>query len=815
MLRRLALAIATLLFAAAPVHAGSSVQAAESRYDSLIDEAKAAMMAEPDKALSRAKVAEAFAKAVTAPRDRALAVAQSQWLEGEALYRINKPDAAQPVVAAALATVVRIDPRSKLHGDLLLSDASIALVAGRLPQALAEFQTAFQIFGKLREARSQAKVLQYIGSIYFDARDYPKVLKYYAQSAEVYKGDPALTIAAYNNLGDTLKEMHRFREAEADYRKALAVARQLDSPVLMVRVLNNIASAQYWSVDLAGADSTADRALVMTRHLDSGEEPFLWGVKAQTALARRDLAAARQDLARTFAGSDLRTTTLPYREFHETAYKLYRATGDDGAALVHLAAFKRLDDQAREVAASTNAALMGARFDFANQELRITRLKAGQLQRDIALERSRAKLRSTILYSALGTALVVVVGTLFAFFSIRRSRNEVRAANATLSDVNAELKTALAAKTRFLATTSHEIRTPLNGILGMTQLMLHDKKLPDMQRDRVQVVYDAGTMMKALVDDILDVAKIETGNLTIEHVDVELHPLIDGVARLWGDEARAKGLAFDVALDDCPARMVGDPRRVRQIVFNLMSNAVKFTDHGSVRVSAVADGGDLLLSVSDTGIGIAGEQHDVIFESFHQVDGELTRKHGGTGLGLAICRELAQAMGGEIEVTSEVGKGSTFTVRLPLGCPAEPLAAEAQAWPAALADASGLVVEPNALTRSILTAALAPSVGKVVGVGPDELGGAIDLDQPHHVVADLGGLAAQGDARDMVSRLAAATPGGQITLLTTQDLTTGDEDGLRTAGAVQILKRPMPLPDLVAALGRAHVDALGKQAIAA
>ncbi len=808
---KFALAALVLVFAA-PVIAADAPTAFEAE----LGEAKRSMMAEPDKALVHAAAAARLAESIPAIRDRRLSLAQAQWLQGEALNRVNKSEDARPIIASAIATVSRLDRDSKLHGDLLLADASINSVTGRLPEALAEAQTAYGIFSKLGEARSQAKVLQFIGSIYFDARDYPRVLKYYAQSAEVYKGDPALTIAAYNNLGDTLKEMRRFREAETHYRRALAVAREVQSPVLEVRVLNNIASAEYWAGDLAKADATADHALTLARGLDTGDEPFLWGVKAQIALARNNRAAAAADLDRTFAGADLSATTVPYREFHDTAYKLYRATGDNARALVHLAAFKRLDDQAREVAASTNASLMGARFDFANQELRITKLKAGQLQRDIALERSRAKLRSTILFGALGVAAVVVIGTMLAFFSIRRSRNEVRAANATLSDVNVELNKALTAKTRFLATTSHEIRTPLNGILGMTQVMLHDRSLAGEQRDRVRVVHDAGTMMKALVDDILDVAKIETGKLTVEQSDIELHPILDGVARLWGDEARAKGLAFELALDDCPARMVGDARRLRQIVFNLMSNAVKFTDRGSVRLSAAAVGEDLVIRVADTGIGIAPEQLQVVFESFHQIDGELTRRHGGTGLGLAICRELAQALGGDVTVESEVGRGSTFSVRLPLGSSAE-AERDTTAWPSTLAEASVLVVDGNALTRSILSASIAGAAGRVRGVAPDEAVAASALDRVHHIVADLASLSADGDARRAVEALVASQHGTplRLTLLAVEMPDEATAAALRDAGAAQILKRPIAVVELIAALARIHSGAPNTRAIAA
>ena len=774
----------------------------------LVGEAKLAMMAEPDKALRYAREARVAAAAAT-PRDRELLLAEAGWLEGEALTRINRPEEARTIIGAALTTVLKLQPRSKLHGDLLMSAASINWMTGHIREALAQFQAAHGMFATLGEARSQAKALQYIGTIYFDARDYPRMLNYYKQSAEVFEGDPALTVAAYNNQGDALKEMRRFKEAIADYRHALAVAREIDSPVLEVRILTNLASAYVQAGALATAEATADRGLQRSEGHDSGWEPFLWGVKAQAALARGDLPSAQRNIERTFAGTQPTTTTVQFREFHETAFKLYEALGREKEALAHLVAFKRLDDEVREVAVSTNSAIATGRFDFANQELRIAKLKAGQLQRDIALQRSRAQFEAFVLYGALGAAGLVLAGLLGGFSSLRRSRNQVRDANRTLSQVNEELETALSAKTRFLATTSHEIRTPLNGILGMTQVMLHDRALPDPQRDRVRIVHEAGQTMKALVDDILDLAKIEGGKLVIEQTEVELRALLDGAAQLWVGQAESKGLALVTDLGRAPDRIVGDARRLRQVVFNLMSNAVKFTRSGTVTLGAEVTDGVLVLTVADTGIGIAPEQFDAVFKSFHQVDGEVTRHYGGTGLGLAICRELVAGMGGEIALESTPGVGSTFIVRLPLqACPvsAEPEPSDGR-WPGTLADATVLVIEGNPLTRSVMAAALRGSVASVA-VGDADAAAAAGRSF-HHAVVDIGTLGVEAAP----ARIAALTAdGAAATVLATEAVDPVLYAALARAGVVQVLTRPFAPADLVAALQRAHAARLAEVA---
>ena len=210
-------------------------------------------------------------------------------------------------------------------------------------------------------------------------------------------------------------------------------------------------------------------------------------------------------MARTFAGVDLATSPAPFREFHETAWKTYAQLGDEHLALAHLAAFKRLDDESRNLAASTTAALMSAQFDFANQKSRIAQLKAGQLQRDVQLARTRNLITTVLLIGS-----TIIAGLLaVSFLWIRRSRNDVRAANGKLSEANFALEKALKARTEFLATTSHEIRTPLNGILGMTQVLLGERKIDAETREKIALVHGAGETMRALVDDILDIARME------------------------------------------------------------------------------------------------------------------------------------------------------------------------------------------------------------------------------------------------------------------------------------------------------------------
>jgi signal transduction histidine kinase/L-asparagine transporter-like permease/AmiR/NasT family two-component response regulator len=268
------------------------------------------------------------------------------------------------------------------------------------------------------------------------------------------------------------------------------------------------------------------------------------------------------------------------------------------------------------------------------------------------------------------------------------------------------------AKSQFLAVMSHEIRTPLNGVLGMAQAM-ERSVLSGVQKDRLDVIRQSGESLLAILNDVLDISKIESGKLDLEAAPFDLETLALGAHSAFTGLANNKGLSFNVAV--APAARgsyLGDSARIRQILYNLISNAVKFTAEGEVRVSIDRRDGDVLIRVADTGIGISAEQAGRLFEPFIQADSSTTRKFGGTGLGLAICKELCSAMGGAIEVVSQPGGLTTFEVRLPLEF--LPGAAEAQQMSLAAAESSALsgglrilAAEDNPINQLVLKTLLA------------------------------------------------------------------------------------------------------------
>ena len=243
---------------------------------------------------------------------------------------------------------------------MLMAKASVQGDRGQVQQALQGFQAAYRIFGKAGEPRSQAKALMYIGSIYQDARDYGKVLQYYAQAAEAYPADQTLTVVARNNVGRALVSLKKYPEAIAEFEKARAIARQMGSRQLEAEILTNqaVAEVEWGRLDAAQTHVDTSLRLVQSEPGAGDELPAIWAVGAQVQLARHEPKAAAALLTRAFSGVDLDNTPLPFRDFHATAYQTFSQLGDEHQALAHLRAYKRLDDQARDLAASTNAALM-------------------------------------------------------------------------------------------------------------------------------------------------------------------------------------------------------------------------------------------------------------------------------------------------------------------------------------------------------------------------------------------------------------------------------------------------------------------------
>lgn len=380
-----------------------------------------------------------------------------------------------------------------------------------------------------------------------------------------------------------------------------------------------------------------------------------------------------------------------------------------------------------------------------------------------------------------------------------------------LRAARAEAERASRAKSDFLASISHEIRTPMNSVIGFSELLLEEELSP-RQREYAERLQIAGKSLLALIDDILDMSKIEAGKLDIEHIPFSPGQIVDEALAVIRPQATAKRLDLLASgTNNLPGWIKGDPTRLRQVLLNLLGNAVKFTDHGRIAIAAVVIGegenAQLQFTVTDTGIGIPIERHSSLFQEFSQIDRATARRHGGTGLGLSISRRLAEAMGGTVGVESSLGAGSSFrfSIALTPSSPPRLVGAEPVATaPTAPAPSYRILVAEDLEVNQIVIEQFLAAAGHHVTLAGDGLAALEALQRAHFDLVlmdmempEIDGLAATKAIRAM------SAPLRDIPIVAlTANAMLGDTATCKEAGMNDYLSKPIDRKRLLATVAR-------------
>ncbi|WP_339746566.1 EAL domain-containing protein [uncultured Maricaulis sp.] len=546
-------ATAVLLAPCAPANAWQAAPSTQAtrpvELTTLIDQAKAAMMANPADALTLIAAAETLLDAGVGDRDAGsdTDLATIWWLESEALTRLGRPIDAKPVALRALAQLGAEPERTKLYADIMVSLGRINKSTSEYGLAFENFQHAYEVYRAIGDRRSESIVLQSIGSIYTDAHQYQRAVEYYDDATDRYTGDPALELAANNNLGNAYRELGQYNEALEHFERARVLAAEMGSGTLQARILNNIATLHIAFGEFEAAAQAIDTAFAtIDDPVHSEWARFLWGARARIAYGRGQYRLAQSDIGHTFDGVSLDETTQSFAEYHAAAADIYQALTLWDLAVPHLRAFKRLDDEGRDVAASANTTLLAAQFDFAEQELQIEQLRTDGLERNFELANARARQRMIGLSGLLALSFF---GLFLIYIRHRSSREQQRVLEKALYvDLDTGLPSRAAAE-RAIGDLSERERRPVTLIaLGIERHKHLENALGFVKASQLKTVMAERIaeevnveLVTLLAPDILGVL------LPVPDADAAL-PAAEQMRRCFNTPVTLDGVEIDVAV---------------------------------------------------------------------------------------------------------------------------------------------------------------------------------------------------------------------------------------------------------------------------
>lgn len=495
-----------------------------------------------------------------------------------------------------------------------------------------------------------------IGVVYNEQLDTLKAIEYNKKALEtsINANDHDIIAAASNNLGMIYKNLGQYDSAKVYYRKSINMFQQFDKSGMLPNPLGNMAEVFRLTQEYDSALVYAHQSIHLAKELnyDYSLSGGYWTL-AQTFrdMGKSDSAGiyysqAKEIIEKTNSKSDIRI-------FYSDLSAFYASVGNYQSAYEYLQKAEVIKDLIYNTDNNKVLKEIEAKYQASKKEQEI-------LKREEQINRQRM-----FTYSAMATSVFF----LLLLFFIYRSNRLKQKSNKLLAIAKDKAEQSEKFKQQFLANMSHEIRTPMNAVMGMTNLLI-DKGPRDDQLNYLEGIQKSSNTLLHIINDILDISKIEAGKIAMEEIDYSIHEVVDQVVQTLHYKAVEKGLELITDIDpDLPDVVLGDPTRLNQVLMNLAGNAVKFTEKGSVTIEIKKTGieNKIRYSIIDTGIGISKDNLQSVFESFSQAHSSDTRKFGGTGLGLTISKQLVELMGGNLSIESEEGAGTVFSFEL--NCP--------------------------------------------------------------------------------------------------------------------------------------------------
>jgi signal transduction histidine kinase/DNA-binding NarL/FixJ family response regulator len=546
---------------------------------------------------------------------------------------------------------------------------NVYFVQGDWDEALDYFSRALMLYEESGNLRGKASIYGCLGSLHEFQDDPQKAIEYYQKSISIYQflGDNLGLASILNLIGNVNTGTGDYENAFEYFKKSLELNEQMDVGSGIAYCYNNMGVMYECRGDYEGALEFARKGLKISEEinfisLQAGSLSQIGGIHYKQGDYRSALEYSTKSLemAKEFGIAE------HIMHSSETLYKTYKALGSYEKALEMHELYTGMQDSI--MSEEMQRAVIRQEYQFTYQKEALADSIA-QVEKEYLMEMAHQeeisrqnRARNIILVT--GILILLVSGGLW-------SRNRwIRKANARLAQEKERAERSEKFKQQFLANMSHEIRTPMNAVLGMTNLAL-DTDLNDKQRDYLQAIRKSSLNLLIIINDILDLSKLEAGKMDIERTPFRLREIIAQVYDTLKFKAEEKGLAFETWVEsNIPDVLIGDPLRLNQVLLNLAGNAVKFTEKGSVRIEVTVIKGSvskLMFKIIDTGIGIPPEKLDKLFKSFQQMDVSTSRKYGGTGLGLSISKSLVEMQHGHIKAQSQPGKGSEFSFSIPYG----------------------------------------------------------------------------------------------------------------------------------------------------